>query len=164
MAPDNSLWVRLLWRVCAFRASDEEFGDLMEEYAAGKQNPVWLARQIFSMSRRPRSHVTIDERRAEMLSNFWNDIRYAVRTLGRSPGFAVAAITPLALGIGINTGLFSILNSMALRPLPTPESTELVSIYQEFQGVKQRRVHGARSMFSVPDTAPTEMRRRRYRG
>ena len=40
---------------------------------------------------------------------------------------------------------------MALRPLPTPESTELVSIYQEFQGVKQRRVHGARSMFSLPE-------------
>ena len=86
----------------------------MEEYAAGKQNPVWLARQIFSMSRRPRSHVTIDERRAEMLSNFWNDIRYALRTFGRSPAFAAAAVMPIALGIGINTGLFSILNSVVL--------------------------------------------------
>ena len=123
----------------------------MEEYAAGKQNPVWLARQIFSMSRRPRSHVTIDERRAEMLSNLWNDIRYALRTFGRSPAFAAAAVMPIALGIGINTGLFSILNSVVLRPLPTPESTELVSVHQEFRGVKERRVHGARSMFSVPE-------------
>ena len=86
-----------------------------------------------------------------MLSNLWNDIRYAVRALGRSPGFAAAAVIPLALGIGINTGLFSILNSIALRPLPTPESTELVSIYQDFRGVKERRVHGARSMFSIPE-------------
>ena len=151
VAPDNSLWIRVLWRVCGFRASDEEFGDLMEEYAAGKQNPVWLARQIFSMSRRPRSHVTIDERRAQMLSNLWNDIRYALRTFGRSPAFAAAAVMPIALGIGINTGLFSVLNSVVLRPLPTPESTELVSVHQEFRGVKERRVHGARSMFSIPE-------------
>ena len=86
-----------------------------------------------------------------MLSNLWNDIRYALRTFGRSPAFAAAAVMPIALGIGINTGLFSILNSVVLRPLPTPESTELVSVHQEFRGVKQRRVHGARSMFSVPE-------------
>ena len=135
----------------AFRTSDAEFGDVLEEYAHEKRNPFWLARQGLSLSRRPRSHITIGERRAEMLSNLWSDIRYALRTLGRSPGFALAAITPLALGIGINTGLFSILNSVALRPLPTPESNELISVYQDFRGVKERRVHGARSMFSIPE-------------
>jgi predicted permease len=141
----------MLFRAGRLRGSDEELGDVMEEYAGGKRSILWVARQIVSTIRRPRSPGTIEERRAEMLSNFWNDVRYALRTLRRSPGFAVAAVAPIALGVGINTGLFSILNSMVLRPLPTPESAELISVYQEFRGVKERRVHGARSMFSVPE-------------
>ena len=86
-----------------------------------------------------------------MLSNLGGDIRYAARTLGRNPGFAFAAIAPIALGIGVNTGIFSILDSVAFRPLPTPRPTELVSVHQEFSGVQRRRVHGARSMFSIPE-------------
>jgi predicted permease len=142
----------LLVRVGSFRASDPELGDVMEEYAGEKRSALWLARQILSTVQRPRSHLTIHEKgRAGMLSNLWSDIRYALGTFRRSPGFAAAAVAPIALGIGINTGVFSILNSMALRPLPTPESTELISVYQQFRGVQKRRVHGARSMFSIPE-------------
>jgi predicted permease len=86
-----------------------------------------------------------------MRSNLWSDIRYGVRTLHRNPGFAIAAVVPIALGIGVNTGIFSILNSVALRPLATPEPTALVSVHQDFRGVQRRRVHGARSMFSIPE-------------
>ncbi len=86
-----------------------------------------------------------------MLSNVLNDIRYALRTLGRNPGFAAAAIVPIALGIGINTGVFSILNSVAWRPLPVPDPDALVSIHQEFRGGPRRLVYGARSLFSIPE-------------
>jgi predicted permease len=86
-----------------------------------------------------------------MLSNLWSDIRYAARMFRRNPGFAVAAVAPIALGIGINTGIFSILNGLAFRQLPAPDAAELVSIHQQFQGVAQRNVHGARSMFSIPE-------------
>jgi putative ABC transport system permease protein len=86
-----------------------------------------------------------------MLSNLWGDVGYATRTLGRNPGFAFAAIAPIALGIGVNTGIFSILDSVAFRPLPVSRPTELVSVYQDFRGVEKRRVHGARSMFSLPE-------------
>ena len=86
-----------------------------------------------------------------MLSTLWSDVRYTLRTLRRNPGFAAAALVPIALGIGINTGLFSVLNSVALRPLPTPDSTQLVTVHQEFRGVRERRVHGARSLFSLPE-------------
>ena len=123
----------------------------MEEYASGSRTPVWLIREIFSAVRKPRTHETLHERRAQMLSNLWTDIRFALRTFRRNPGFAAAAMIPIALGIGINTGIFAILSNVALRPLPTPDSTALVTVHQDFQGVKGRRVHGARSMFSMPE-------------
>ena len=53
-----------------------------------------------------------------MWTNAWADVRYALRTLGRSPGFAVAAIGPLALGIGLNTGVFSVFENMMYGLVP----------------------------------------------
>ena len=76
----------------------------MEEYIAAGRTPSWLARQVLSIVGRRRSHLTISESGAEMLSNVRNDIHYALRTLRHNPGFALAAIVPIALGIGINTG------------------------------------------------------------
>jgi predicted permease len=98
-----------------------------------------------------RAQAANREGRSEMASNLWQDIRYALRTLRRNPGFAVAAIAPIALGIGINTGIFSLLDAVALQPLPSPRASELVSVYQRFRGVRQRSVHGARSMFSFAE-------------
>ena len=86
-----------------------------------------------------------------MLSNVRNDIRYALRTLGRNPGFAVAAIVPIALGIGMNTAVFSILNSVAWRSLPVPDPDTLVSVHQDFRGAPRRTVYGARALFSIPE-------------
>ena len=138
--------------MAALRASEAELGDLVEEYAGGERSGLWLCRQILSTANRHRPDAHFREKgKAAMLSNVWRDARYALRTFRRNPGFALAAVAPIALGIGINTGVFSILNSLALRPLPTPGSIELVSIHQQFRGVKERRVHGARSMFSVPE-------------
>ena len=86
-----------------------------------------------------------------MLSQTWSDIRYAVRTLRRSPGFTLAAVVPIALGVGINTGIFSILEGAVLRPLPTPESNALVSIYQTLNREVRRYISGSRSMLSFPE-------------
>ena len=148
---DRSRRYTWLFALARLRAGEEALGDIHEDLVAGGRSVFWLVRQLAStLIARSRSPI-FDERRSSMLANLTGDVRYTLRTFRRRPGFALAAIVPIALGIGINTSVFSILNNVALRPLPTPGSTELVSIYQQFQGVQKRRVHGARMMFSMPE-------------
>ena len=63
-----------------------------------------------------------------MFSDFWQDVRYAARGFHRSKAFTAAGVLAIALGIGVNTGIFSILNGLALRNLPVPDAGKLVSI------------------------------------
>lgn len=58
-----------------------------------------------------------------------HDVRYALRTFARRPSFAIAAVTILALGIAVNTIAFSLVNSLALRPLPVPDAGRVVRVY-----------------------------------
>lgn len=60
------------------------------------------------------------------------DLLHAFRQLAKSPGFATAAILVLALGIGVNTAIFSVVEAALLRPLPFPESDRLVRLYEAF--------------------------------
>ena len=62
------------------------------------------------------------------LEQLLQDVRYAVRTLRKAPGFTAVAIATFALGIGVNTAMFGVINAVILRPLPFPHPERLVAV------------------------------------
>src|SRR2546428_3022210 len=86
-----------------------------------------------------------------MIDKLRQACRYAIRTWRRRPGFAIVAMLTLALGIGANTAIFSIVNAVLLRPLPYAHSDRLVSVwgrttafprglisYQEYEEIRKQ--------------------------
>lgn len=73
--------------------------------------------------------VTREMWRGASLESFFQDVRYALRMLIKSPGFALVAILTLALGIGANTAIFSVVNGVLINPLSFPHPEQLVSMF-----------------------------------
>src|SRR6267154_1555526 len=146
--------IPLLFRLRFLRSAEYVLGDLMEEYNSGTRSRGWLWRQAFSL-RLPGTReigASYDQpkgsRNMNYIASFWIDLCYAARTLRKNPGFTAVAVLAIALGIGVNTGIFTVLNGVALRPLPVHHATEVVSVYQTMTGLTSRNIHGSKSFFS----------------
>ena len=94
-----------------------------------------------------------DARGARLLEDLATDLKYAVRQLKRSPGFAVLAVLGLGLGIGANTAIFSALNSVLFRPLSVADPARLLMLSR-----------GASANFSYPDFQDLQARGRLLSG
>lgn len=87
----------------------------------------------------------------QSVETLWQDVRYGLRMLAKNPGFATIAILTIALGVGINVGIFSVLNGVALRQLPIPRAEQVVSVNQVLHGRFTRNVHGEGGLVSYPE-------------
>jgi predicted permease len=105
---------------------DERIEELMEEGMAHDEAERTARREF--------GNVTLLEERSrevwqwQRLESLLVDLKHVCRRLRRSPGFAITVVLTLAIGIGANTAVFSVLNSVLIRPLPYPESQQLVSL------------------------------------
>lgn len=80
----------------------------------------------------------------------WNDLRFAARTLRRSPGFVVLTVLTLALGIGANTAVFSLLYQVVLRSVPVKDPASLVVLESDSYHRGRERRDNSHSVFSYP--------------
>src|SRR5690606_19463883 len=111
-------WTRRRWKSCARTRVCARWGT----DASHRRFPVARAARVLPG-------------RGERMSTIIDDLRFARRALRKRPGFVAAAVLTLALGIGANTAIFSVINAFMLKPLPYPDGERLVEVHNTYPGI-----------------------------
>jgi predicted permease len=110
-------------------SSDEAARLALAEFRGGDR----LARYLAPLRQaHPTAPITPGASAGSWLGDLRQDVRYGLRNLGRQRGFTVAAVLTLALGLGSNAAIFSVINAVLLQPLPFPNSQQLVAVYSRY--------------------------------
>ncbi|HKS43403.1 MAG TPA: ABC transporter permease [Blastocatellia bacterium] len=92
----------------------------------------WLSRELRRVERAvPDEPVTLGAQRRSLMADLWHDLRYASRMLRHNLGFSLIAVLTLALGIGANTAIFSVINGVLLRPLAFNDPDRLIMLWTD---------------------------------
>jgi predicted permease len=142
----TSLWRNLVHRERVERDLDEETGSYLAELTDEKKRAGAspdAARRAAAIEMGGTEQVkeeVRDARSGALLETLWSDVRYGLRVLRKSPGYTLAAVLVLALGIGANTAIFSIVYGVLFRPLPYPDADRVAMVYDYF--APQNNDHG----------------------
>src|SRR5579864_6694932 len=132
----------------------EHLDEQIEELVAGGMSRA----DATAAARREFGNVTLLEERGRevwqwpRLENFVMDLRYGMRQLRKNPGFTAVAVLTLALGIGANTAIFTVLNSVLLTNLPVQDPKQLVFLTNsDEQGMETGFADGVRDLLTYPE-------------
>ena len=112
---------------------EEHLAQEIDDNVAAGMAPDEARRQAhlkFGSPRRVREEVW-QQNTSAVFDSLWRDLRYAVFTLARTPGFTIVALLIMAMGIGANTALFTIVRSVLLKPLPFKDPDRLIQLYEK---------------------------------
>jgi predicted permease len=150
-------WLRRLSYLLRQSRHDAELREEIEAHralrAADLEREGLSPQQAVDASRRAVGNVLLAREEAREIwlgswTTWWQDVRYGLRLLRRNPAFTAAAVVTLALGIGVNTGIFTVVNAVLFRELSAPRANELVSVLQAVQGLPNL---AAQDTFSTSD-------------
>src|SRR5215472_1403113 len=137
------------------RELDEEIGVYLEMQAAEKMKQGMRRKEALRALRLEHGSVEISKEVVRsggwesIVDTCWRDLRYGVLMLCNNPGFTIVAAVTLALGIGANTAIFSVIDGVLLEPLPYPHPEQLVAVWHTAPGLNIKDLHSSDSSYFI---------------